>query len=82
MLEHALLALVLLISAPALANANQAKSPIVERHGGVPLAAVSEAIATLPDTRALVYAQTRHAPFAEQRDRFDADLMAFAKSRP
>jgi pimeloyl-ACP methyl ester carboxylesterase len=53
-----------------------------QEDGSVPLAAVSDAIAKMPNARELVYPQTGHSPFAEQPDRFNADLMAFAKSLP
>lgn len=48
--------------------------------GSVPADKVTEAVQALPDARAIGYAETGHSPFAEQPARFNADLMAFAKS--
>jgi non-heme chloroperoxidase len=48
--------------------------------GSVPPATISAAAASLPAARAIGYENTGHSAFAEQPRRFNADIMAFAKS--
>jgi pimeloyl-ACP methyl ester carboxylesterase len=48
--------------------------------GSVPAAAVADAVTKLPNARAIGYENAGHSPFAEQADRFNADVMAFAKN--
>ena len=48
--------------------------------GSVPSAAVADAVSKLPNAREIGYENTGHSPFAEQPERFNADVMAFAKT--
>ncbi|WP_416906995.1 MAG: alpha/beta fold hydrolase [Polymorphobacter sp.] len=48
--------------------------------GSVPPDTIAAAAARLPRARAVAYEGVGHSPFAEAPDRFNADLMAFAKS--
>jgi pimeloyl-ACP methyl ester carboxylesterase len=48
--------------------------------GSVPPPTIAAAAARLPDSRSLGYEGVGHSPFAEAPERFNADLMAFAKS--
>ncbi len=48
--------------------------------GSVPPATIAAAAARLPNARSLGYEGVGHSPFAESPVRFNADLMAFAKS--
>jgi pimeloyl-ACP methyl ester carboxylesterase len=46
----------------------------------VPPATVAAAAAKLPDARSIAYPETGHSPFSEQAERFNSDVMAFARS--
>jgi non-heme chloroperoxidase len=58
--------------------------PVLFIHGlsdlSVPPATVAAAAAKLPDARSIAYPETGHSPFSEKADRFNADVMAFARS--
>lgn len=57
--------------------------PVLVLHGGrdisIPAASVAQLEAALPDARVLTYPDSGHSPFAEEADRFNADIAAFAR---
>lgn len=60
--------------------------PVLFIHGladrSVPPETVAAAAAALPDARSIAYPETGHSPFSEQAERFNGDVMAFARSLP